>query len=351
MLVRVEGRDIDVDESNARVLERRAGGRCEVAVACADADYEVGLSGESVRCGGAGCADRTKVLRVVPDQGSAAGLGGGNRDAGLLGKGSQLLLGSRVDHATAGDDERRPGRPQCLNCPGERAVLGERPTNVPFPILQERQRNVEAFGLHIFRKGDRDGTCLSRVKQNAHGAEGDGEELLRSLHPVKELGEGAKSVVDGEADIPGLLKLLQYRIGDSGGKCVARKQERGQPVGGGEGRSGQHVRCPGPDRCCGRESRPAAVHPRIADRLVNHGLLVAGLVIRHQIGRIDVCLLERLPNARDVSMTEDAEHPRNGALADRAIHCPLVSQKLNQCLGDCHLLGRGHEFWPFASVE
>ena len=77
------------------VLEGRARGRGEVAVAGADADDDVGLGREAVGGEGAGRADPAEVLRVVPGEGSAAGLRRADRDAGGLGEGAQLLLGVR----------------------------------------------------------------------------------------------------------------------------------------------------------------------------------------------------------------------------------------------------------------
>ncbi|MNI70788.1 hypothetical protein D3C73_1266210 [compost metagenome] len=81
VLVRVERGDVDVDELDTRMLERRARPRGEVAVARADADHDVGLGGEPVRRGRARGPDAAEILRVIPGEAAAAGLRRADGDA------------------------------------------------------------------------------------------------------------------------------------------------------------------------------------------------------------------------------------------------------------------------------
>jgi hypothetical protein len=69
---------------------------------------------------------------------------------------------------------------------------------------------------------------------------------------------------------------------------------------------------------------------------VHHGLLVARLVVWHQLRLLDGVLLQRLPDAGNVAVAEDAEDSGNQALAMFAVHRPLLCQKLDERLTHRH---------------
>jgi len=84
MLAGVERGDVEIDETDARVLERGARRGGEVAVSRADADDDIGLGGQRVSGRGSGGADPADGRWVIPGQRALAGLGVGDRDAGGL---------------------------------------------------------------------------------------------------------------------------------------------------------------------------------------------------------------------------------------------------------------------------
>jgi hypothetical protein len=92
------------------------------------------------------------------------------------------------------------------------------------------------------------------------------------------------------------------------------------------------------------------VHAGVADCLVDHGLFVAGLQVGHEAGPVDVVLLERLADAGDVAVAEDAEHAGDRALTHVAVDGPLVGEELDQCLADGESLRR-HGRGPFGAAE
>ena len=69
---------------------------------------------------------------------------------------------------------------------------------------------------------------------------------------------------------------------------------------------------------------------------MHHGLLVARLVVRHETGGVDGQLRERLPDPRDVAVTEDAERAGDRALPVVAVDGPLVGEELDERLPDRH---------------
>ncbi len=186
------------------------------------------------------------------------------------------------------------------------------------------------------------------VGQHAHRGEGDRVQLLGALHAVEEPREGPERVVDGEADVPRLLELLQYGVGHTCRECVTGEQERRHAVGRCKSGTREHVRGTGADRGGRGECRPAAVHACVPDGLMHHGLLIPRLIIGHQIGLIHVELFERLTDAGDVPVAENAEHAGDGPLTQIPIHGPLVAEEPDQRLADRHPLRR-HQRAPSLS--
>ena len=83
------------------------------------------------------------------------------------------------------------------------------------------------------------------------------------------------------------------------------------------------------------------MHPGVADGLVHHGLLVAGLVVGQEVRVVGVELREGLPDARDVAVAEDAEGAGHGALAVVAVDGDLAGEELHQRLTHGHAAGGG----------
>ncbi|OEI69324.1 hypothetical protein Cus16_1167 [Curtobacterium sp. ER1/6] len=144
------------------------------------------------------------------------------------------------------------------------------------------------------------------------------------------------------------LDLLQHRVRGPGRERVRRQQQRRQPVRRREGGGGEHVRGARADRRRAGEGRTTTVHAREPDGLVHHRLLVARLVVGQQTRLLHVQLLDRLTEARDVAVPEDAEDPRDRALAVVAVDGPLVREERDEGLADGHAAGGGHRSDSFS---
>src|SRR5258705_13212674 len=94
------------------------------------------------------------------------------------------------------------------------------------------------------------------------------------------------------------------------------------------GRASQHVRRAGTDRGRAGERREAVAHLREARRGVDHPLLVARLVVGDQLGG----LRERLPDAGETAMAEDAEtafyKPMIGAVTLQILSSQKADERL-----------------------
>ena len=112
MLGGVERLHVEADETAGRVLEQRPRAGGEIGEAGADREDHVGLRGEPVgRPGGDGTPDRAQRQRMVGRGRRFAGLVSAARMPCFLAEGHELLLGLRIEHAAAANDERlRPPR-------------------------------------------------------------------------------------------------------------------------------------------------------------------------------------------------------------------------------------------------
>ena len=108
MLVSVKFGDIDVDEAHIVVRESRLGRAGEIAVACADADDQIGLARQQIGALGAGHADSAQIERIIVLQGALARLCFTNRNATLRRQPVEFAVSVTVMDAAAGDDDRLP---------------------------------------------------------------------------------------------------------------------------------------------------------------------------------------------------------------------------------------------------
>ena len=106
MFGRIEGLDVDADQSPIRVLEQSPGAGGEVGEPRADADDHVGLRGERVGRAGPGDADRAHGQRMIDRRRRLAGLRLADRNSALGAEVDQLPLGVGIKDAAAADDER-----------------------------------------------------------------------------------------------------------------------------------------------------------------------------------------------------------------------------------------------------
>src|SRR5687767_10956933 len=329
VLVRVELRDVHVDEAHVARLERGLRHGREVAPACPYPDDEVGLLRERVRGAVPGDTDRTDASRVVVREGAFAGLRLGDGDAARLRPHRERDRRARVDDAAARDDERplRAGdeRPRAL----ERRAIRQATLDVPHPLREEVLGHVERLGLHVLRQRQRHGSGVRRAHQDAHGRERGRDDLLRPRDAVPVARERLERVVHGHVPARGDLELLQDRIGDARGEDVAGEQEHGDAVHGRDRGAGEHVRRAGTDRARARERLQAVPHARVPDGGVHHALLVLRLVVRQEAS----ALFQRLAHPGDVAVPEDPPAPGEEALLAAVALDVLAREEAHEGLG------------------
>jgi len=114
-----------------------------------------------------------------------------------------------------------------------------------------------------------------------------------------------EALVHAEIPTPRRLQLLEHGIRASRSEDVARQEEHRQPVDRRGRGAGHHVRRSRPDRGRAREGGEAVPHLRKPGCDVHHALLVARLVVGEQLW----VLRQRLSNAGQVAVAEDAEAP------------------------------------------
>ena len=206
--------------------------------------------------------------------------------------------------------------------------LGDRAAHAPHALVEQLLRPVVGLGLHVLRQADGDGAGLGRIGQHPHRRQQRGDELLGALDAVPVAGDRAQRVVDRDVVGARVLEFLQHGAGRASGEDVAGQQQHGQPADRRERRAGDHVRRARADRRRARQRGQAVLHSRVAGRGVHHRLLVAGVVEGHRLGLLE----QRLPDARDVAVTEDAETARDQPLLDAVALGVLDTQEPDQRL-------------------
>ena len=196
---------------------------------------------------------------------------------------------------------------------------------------------VERLRLHVLRERERDRARLRLVHEHAHRVQRRGNDLLRSPDPVEVAGDRPQALVHRDVAGPRHLELLQHGIGPARREDVARQQQHGQAVHRRGRRAGDHVRRARADRR-GADERPEPVlHPRVADGGMHHPLFVPPLVIGEEVA----VLVQRLPDAGDVAVPEDAEAAGEEPLPRAVSLRPLVDEELDDRLPDRQPYG-GH---------
>ena len=318
----VERGHVDVDEPDAGCTECGPGRRREIGVAGADPDHDVGLPGEGIRRGVTARADGAGAGRMVVGQRALADIRLCHGNARRVGKGAQRVRGLRVDRAAAAHDQRPPGTPDHLHRASQRGRLGDRPCDVPQPGFEQLLGPVVGLRLDILGQGDDGGPGLDRVGQHAHRTEQRRGQLFRPPDAVEEASHRPEAVVDRDVVRHGMFELLQHRVGDACREEVARQEQHGQPVDSRRRSAGHHVgRARADRREAGKRRESILRLARKPGRRVDHPLLVAALVVRHRVWVGQLLLEQRLPEARDVAVPEDAEH----ALDQTVLHAVTLA--------------------------
>jgi hypothetical protein len=220
--------------------------------------------------------------------------------------------------------------------------VGDRAADHPVALGEELDGVVEGVALDVLGQREHHRTGVDGVGEHAHGVGQRGEQLLGPGDPVEEPRDGPEGVVDGGVGLGRVLQLLQHRALPAGGVGVAGEQQHGEPVHRRQRGPGDHVRGAWADRGGHRERGGAAARLGVRGRDVHERLLVAAL----DEGQLVLVLVERLPDARDVAVPEDAEHRGDQALPAAVAHARLRCQVAHDGLGggqrDGVVAVRGH---------
>ena len=359
VLPRVETRDVEADEANSAVAECGSGCRREVGPAGADPDDEVGLGGEDVGGRRARGTHGPDELRVPVQQRALARLRLGDGDAGRRRERGERLLGAGVVHSTTGDQERAAGAAHGIRGVGHPRHLDRWAGDVPHPIGEELDGPVEGLGLHVLRQRDGRRAGLDRVGEHAHRAEQGSRQLFGAVDLVVEARQRPEGVVDRHVGGVRQLELLEHRRAHPGGEGARGQQQHRDAVDGGERGSGEHVGRAGPDGCRHGPGREPVAGLGVADGGVHHRLLVAPEHVGQArplagVGGSQLLLEQRLADAGDVAVAEDAQAPHHQALALAVALAPLVREEAHHRLrdGEPHGLHRrtaGHRVPPTGS--
>src|SRR5207245_11426571 len=124
MFASVKFSDISVDETHVRVLKGRFRGSGEVCIACANADYQISFTGETV-C--PGCASNTNCAHrpsVVIGERSLSSLGLGYRNPCASGETRECLRVVRISDLAPRYDLGLLSRMYPSDCRADRLCLG-----------------------------------------------------------------------------------------------------------------------------------------------------------------------------------------------------------------------------------
>src|SRR5262245_51086822 len=125
-----------------------------------------------------------------------------------------------------------------------------------------------------------------------------------------------------------MLELLKHGAHVATGEDVARQKQHGQAIDRGGSRARDHVRRSGTDRADTGEGAEAIAHLGERHRDMHRGLLV----LRQVIATLRI-LLQRLPDARDAPVTEDAQATGEERLTPAVTFDLLAKEESNDSLG------------------
>src|SRR5918911_4450832 len=135
MFMCIEFRDVDIDETHARVLESGFGRGRKIAEARAYGNHQVGLARKDVSAGSSGHAEGFQILRVIPGKRALARHRLPDRDARPFHEARQRFARSAVNDAPARDDERLPRRANPFYGASEERAISERSGDMPGALL------------------------------------------------------------------------------------------------------------------------------------------------------------------------------------------------------------------------
>ncbi len=273
---RIESVDVQADQ--LRLRKQGVGPRREILQARADGQHHVRVRRQRVRGGRSGDADGAQLQRMVPRQGTFAGLGFRHGNAVPFGKRLQGGAGLAVQHAATGDDQGLFRVLQQQRRLFQLLLDGRHGAEAHGPRFEEIGRIIVGHRLHVLRQGQGHGTAGGRVRQGGNRARQGREQLLRIHDAVEIARQRFKSIVDGDAAVRAIFQLLQDGVRCARDKHVAGQQEHGQAVDVGQRGRRQQVGGAGTDGSGDGQHAQAHVGFRVGDGRVRHRLFIVGAV-------------------------------------------------------------------------
>ena len=304
------------------------GGCCEVGQAGSHGEDQVGFGGQLIAGRRTLQADPAQLPPVPLLHRTLASECFGDRDPRSCRKLGQLLRGSGVDNAPAGDDH---GLFRSCQQGGDGVDLfrvWHRASDRPVAFVKHLGRPVVRVRLHILRQRQHYGTGVRRIREHPHRCRQRCQQRLRPADPIEEPGHRSKCIVHRHIRFDGVLQLLQDRALPAGRVGVSRQQQDRQPVHRRQRRPGHQVHRSGTDRGRHCQCRMPSRRLGVPGCHVHQRLLIAALNERQRVAE----LVQRLTQPGHVSVAEDPQRGRNQPATMPIGHRILPGDVCNQGL-------------------
>ena len=283
---------------------------------------------------------------MIPYHGALAGLGLAEGDSGGLREGAELGMGFAVTDTTAADQNGLFGAADHRGGLRNGLPLRLPAGKPPHPFGEEAFGIVVGLALHVLGHGDAHRAGVGGVGEHPHGADHGAHQLLGTDDPVPVAAHRPERVVGGQAQIMGLLHLLQHGIRLAAGVDIAGQDQHRDVVGGSGGGGGDHIGGAGAHGRGDSYDFLALALSGEGHSGVGHALLILALPDLQPAGLLRQCLSQ----AYHVAVAGQHDHALNKGMFQAVIGDILILQKANQRL--CHCQSNGfHESAPFLSPD
>ena len=327
-LVGMELAHIDIQVLHIRILVNPLGRSGEVRIAGADADNEIGISGDGVRAQSTSLAQSAKVQRVLPGDGALACLGFAKGNAVLLSKFTEGILCFGILHAAAKDHDGFLLAAYEFHCLADSSLGWLYTVDVMHPFLEEVFRIIPGFPFDILRQGNADCTGICRVCQHPHGIDAGRHENFRTGHTIPVFAYSPKSVIGRHRKAVGLFHLLQHRVRLAVSIGIAGQEQHGNAVGRGGGSGCYHIGSAGTYRRSAGVNLFAALLLGIAHSSMSHALFIAA----HMHDKMPGILFQSLPQPHHIAVTKNTKNTGKHRGFFSVKFDVLIIEKLHQSL-------------------
>ena len=221
-----------------------------------------------------------------------------------LGERGEHLLGERVVHSPAGDDQRPTRLANGGDGRAELSGVRARAGDLVDDWFEQTRRKVVGLRLDVLGQGDERRTAVRRVEHHGQRLGQRLDDLLRPGDPVPVPDDRPERVVGRRRRRTEVLDLLEHGVGEATLERVAGEHQQREPVGHRHAGSGDEVEGTRADRGRGDHQLAPTHRLGIGDRRQGHPLLVLSAPRRQLVA----CRVQGRPEARDVAVPEDREH-------------------------------------------